>query len=124
MLSDLNRFWKVIGALVGEEEPASIEEKKEMLYRHGIALFDAATACMIRGSSDSTLVNAEPADLSEILSTGDIRAIFANGKKAQEIAQKGGYDTILLPSTSTANARWRLDALIESWTEQIGPYLK
>lgn len=119
-----NRFWKVIARIVGEEEPKSIEEKKEMLYRHGIALFDAATACQIQGSSDSTLVNAEPADLSEILTAGEIRAIFANGKKAQEIAKQGGYDTILLPSTSPANARWQLDALVGTWTEQIGLYLK
>ena len=30
------RFWKVVGAVVGEEEPKSIPEKRKFLLRNGI----------------------------------------------------------------------------------------
>lgn len=33
-----NRFWKLLARIFGEPVPASIEEKKSLLLRHGIAL--------------------------------------------------------------------------------------
>ena len=35
-----NRFWKVISAVFNEEEMKSIEEKKALLLRNHIALWD------------------------------------------------------------------------------------
>ncbi|MBE6791506.1 MAG: uracil-DNA glycosylase family protein, partial [Ruminococcaceae bacterium] len=35
-----NRFWRMLAAVYGEEVPADIPEKKAMLLRHGIALWD------------------------------------------------------------------------------------
>ena len=33
-----NRFWKLLAALLEEETPSSMEEKKTMLLKHGIAI--------------------------------------------------------------------------------------
>ena len=35
-----NRFWKVLAAVLKEDEPETVEEKKEMLLRRGVAVYD------------------------------------------------------------------------------------
>ncbi len=77
-------------------------------------------SCSIEGSSDSSIRDVVPNDLSRILSTADIRAIFCNGKtswnyyrKYQESAT--GIPAVSLPSTSPANAAWTLEKLEGAW---------
>ena len=67
-----NRFWKVISAVFNEEEPKSIEEKKALLLRNHIALWDVIKSCDIVGSSDSSISNVVANDLSVILDMADI----------------------------------------------------
>ena len=115
-----NRFWKVTAAVFEDEVPATIPEKKAFLLRHRIALWDVLAACEITGSSDASIKNAVPNDLSPILSTADIRQIFVNGRTAEKIYQKyteplTGRPCLCLPSTSPANAAWRLEDLIKAW---------
>ena len=64
-----NRFWRVMSIILQEPLPETIAAKKEMLYRHHIALFDVIRSCDIAGSSDSTIRNVVVNDLSEILGT-------------------------------------------------------
>ena len=52
-----NRFWKVMAAITGEKIPETIEEKKELLHKHHIALWDTIYSCDIVGSSDSSIKN-------------------------------------------------------------------
>ena len=106
-----NRFWKVLAGVLEEPVPGSIEEKKIFLLKHRIALWDAIASCTIEGSSDSTIKNVVPNDLSGILSAADISRIFCNGgasfqyyKKYQE--PRTGRAAVRLPSTSPANAAW------------------
>lgn len=115
-----NRFWKVLAGVLEEPVPGSIEEKKIFLLKHRIALWDVIASCTIEGSSDSTIKNVVPNDLSGILSAADISRIFCNGgasfqyyKKYQE--PQTGRAAVRLPSTSPANAAWSLDRLIREW---------
>ena len=115
-----NRFWKVLAGVLEEPVPGSIEEKKIFLLKHRIALWDVIASCTSEGSSDSTLKNVVPNDLSGILSAADISRIFCNGgasfqyyKKYQE--PRTGRAAVRLPSTSPANAAWSLDRLIREW---------
>ena len=62
-----NRFWKVIAALFEEPVPGKIPEKKDLLLKHHIALWDVIAECDIAGSSDSSIKNVVPAELSVIL---------------------------------------------------------
>jgi hypoxanthine-DNA glycosylase len=115
-----NRFWKVISAVYREQFPVSIEEKKELLLRNGVAVWDVIKSCEITGSSDNSIKNVIPNDLSEILNTTDIKRIFANGSTAYQlymryIFPKLGRDIIKLPSTSPANAAYNVDRLLEDW---------
>ena len=114
-----NRFWKMLCGYFQEEIPLSIEGKKDFLYRNKIALWDIAVACEIEGSADSTLKNAEIADLSEILTGAKIEKILLNGSLAYQLfLQK--YDTIeipyaKMPSTSPANPRYKE----ETWKKAL-----
>ncbi len=117
-----NRFWKVISAITGKNEPVTIEEKKSLLLSSGIALWDVIASCEIAGSSDSSIKNVAANDLYEILQNADIKKIFVNGKTAEKyynkyIRDKIGREAVCLPSTSPANAAWSVEKLIEAWTQ-------
>ncbi|MBQ4370189.1 MAG: DNA-deoxyinosine glycosylase [Oscillospiraceae bacterium] len=115
-----NRFWRLLAALFGEKEPESIEEKKRLLIKNRVALWDVIRACEVTGSADSAIKNAEPNDISGILAAADIKRIYANGGKAWELYMKHifpqtGVPAVKLPSTSPANARCSFERLRESW---------
>lgn len=115
-----NRFWRVISKVFCEEIPQTVEEKREMLCRNHIALWDVIGACEIEGSADSTIKNVQPNDIGRILSAAAIRQIFVNGKTAKKyydryILKDTRREAICLPSTSPANAGFSLERLYEEW---------
>lgn len=123
-----NRFWKVISGIFGEQAPVTIEEKKKFLLGHHIAVWDVIASCDIIGSSDSSIKNVTANDMDVILQRAGIKSIFANGDKAYQLflkyCRKEGQPSVhKLPSTSPANAAWKLDKLITAWGAAIEPYL-
>lgn len=115
-----NRFWRVLATLLECPVPENIAEKKKMLLAHNIAVWDVIASCNIEGSSDASIKDVKPNDLSQILVSCDIRAIYANGNKSYELYQKHIYpknrrEIIKLPSTSPANAAFSLDRLVKEW---------
>ncbi len=124
-----NRFWKVIAALTGDPLPETIGEKKQILLKNGIAVWDVIAECDIIGSSDVSIKNAVPADIMRLLNACDIAAIYANGSAAARLYQKHmlpltGREIVTLPSTSPANAAWSLGRLTERWGGELLPMLK
>ena len=127
-----NRFWKVLSAALGESIGGSIDEKKRIMLKNHIALWDVIQSCDIIGSSDSSIKNVKENDISVILDAADIKAIFLNGAKAYELFKKYCGDIedrneppaiLKLPSTSPANAAWKTQQLIEAWGAELGKYL-
>ena len=119
-----NRFWKLVAALCQEDIPQTIEEKKNLLYHHKIALWDVIARCDIIGSSDSSIKNVIPNDMKQILDHAPIRQIYANGGKAYELYMRYCYpdcqrDIIKLPSTSPANAAFSMERLLEAWEDAV-----
>ena len=115
-----NRFWKVMAKVFDEKTPETIEDKKAFLIRNHIALWDVIGSCEIEGSSDSSIRNVTVNDISIILNSADIKAIYLNGKKAEQYYNKYLHpavkrDGICLPSTSPANAAWNPDRLADAW---------
>ncbi len=115
-----NRFWKVLAAVVGDDMPQTVADKKAFLLRHHIALWDVVEECDIVGSSDASIRNVLPTDVPMLLAQAAVAAIYANGGKAYELYQKflyeqTGRECIKLPSTSPANAAWSPERLIEAW---------
>ena len=62
-----NRFWKVVSGLLSEPLPLTVPEKRAMLLRNHVAVWDVIHSCEITGSSDASIRNAVPNDLSLIL---------------------------------------------------------
>ena len=58
-----NRFWPVISALYGEEDPKTSEGRAELLLSHGLALWDVLASCTITGAADSTIRDPIPNDI-------------------------------------------------------------
>lgn len=119
-----NRFWKVIAGLTGSEVPVTIEEKKAVLRRNHIAIWDVIAQCEIVGSSDSSIKNVVPADIGRVLGNSGIQKIYANGNTAKKLYDKYvlpklGVGIVGLPSTSPANAAYSLEKLLEVWGAAI-----
>ncbi|MBQ7503103.1 DNA-deoxyinosine glycosylase [bacterium] len=125
-----NRFWQVAAALTGwPHTPQTAEEKKEMLLSGGVAVWDVIASCSICGSSDSSIKEVVPNDISPILRSADIKLIACNGGKSYELycrylRESAGREAIKLPSTSPANAAYSLERLINEWRGALGGVLK
>ncbi|MCD8009578.1 MAG: DNA-deoxyinosine glycosylase [Lachnospiraceae bacterium] len=119
-----NRFWKVLATVLEVPVPGTIEEKKNMLLSHGIAIWDVIESCDIIGSSDSSIKNVIPADLRQITEHAPIRQVCTNGGTAGRLYDKyclstTGLPATKLPSTSPANAAWSLKRLTEVWKREV-----
>ena len=105
-----NRFWKTLAAFRNEPVPATIAEKKALLVRARVALWDMAAECEIEGSMDSDLRDIRTVNLAPLLRRAPIVRILLNGRKAEalflarcpDLAPLARY----LPSTSPANPRF------------------
>ncbi len=115
-----NRFWKVLAAVFNDTLPLSTEEKKRFLLKHNVALYDVIQSCDINKSSDASVKNVVPADLTQITNHSKVTRIFVNGKTAEKYyntysEKTTGIKCVCLPSTSPANAAFSLEKLISEW---------
>lgn len=115
-----NRFWKVVSTVYDDNAPQTTDEKRQFLIKRHIAVWDVIKSCDITGSSDSSIRNVVANDIRRILDSADIKRIFVNGRKAEELYRKYIFpqtkrEAVCLPSTSPANAAWSIEMLIEEW---------
>ena len=120
-----NAFWPMMADILGEPRPQTIGEKKAMLLRHGVALWDTVRSCARKGSLDASMRDVELNDIGALLAAHPgIRLILLNGGEAWRLfhwidpAAYAGRKVLHMPSTSPAytlgyeqkRAAWR-DAL-------------
>lgn len=124
-----NRFWRVVGAVTGEPVPPvdDVPGRRDLLLRHGIALWDVVASCDVRGSSDASIRNVVPADVRRITASAPIEAVLCNGGTAGRLYRRlleaeVGLPAETLPSTSPANASWSLERLVGRWGRALAPY--
>lgn len=117
-----NRFWKMLAYIFNENQPKSIEEKKELCRKHKIALWDVVIESNIKGSSDLALEksNYKIANIPTLLKNHpSINGILCNGKFSFKLYNSYfadlKIDAICMPSTSPANARFD----ITIWENEI-----
>ncbi len=89
-----NRFWKTLAKVYGEDLPKAIDDKKDFLKRHKIALWDVIASCNITGSSDSSISNVKVNNINKLLKETNVEKIFTLGRKAHNL-----YNKYLLPKT-------------------------
>jgi len=116
-----NRFWKVLAKVFNENEPLMLDNKKDLLSKHHIALWDVIASCEINEASDSSIRNPIVNDLDIVLKNSNIKKIYTTGQKAHQLYYKYCYpkikrEAVLLPSTSPANCRLSLDFLVKEYS--------
>ncbi len=112
-----NRFWKTLEKVFNEQIGNSKEEKVNFLLTHHIALFDVIKECEISSSSDSSIKNVTPNNLTPILKKSQIKTIFTTGIKAHQLYKKyllkeTNIEDIPLPSTSPANCKKGIEKIL------------
>jgi hypoxanthine-DNA glycosylase len=120
-----NQFWRLVGAVIDEPLLPKMDyaERKRMLLKHHIGLWDVVGACEREGSLDSNIRNQRDNDFSRVLSKAKkLRRIFFNGKKAaeKELIFKSRYETAVLPSSSPANTM-RFAEKLRQWRQIAAP---
>lgn len=119
-----NRFWQMLSAVYGETVPQETEGKVRFLLAHQLALWDALASCEVAGSADADIRSAVPNNLLPILSGAPVRRVIANGQLAGRAVQSmrlelPSLETLVMPSTSPANAAWSLERLCAVWKEAL-----
>ena len=115
-----NRFWKVLATVLGENLPETIPQKKAMLKKHHVALWDVLESCTIVGASDTSIEDAVPNKIGELVKASHVERIFCTGATAHKLYQKYcaadvGIDAEKLPSTSPANCAVSFEKLVEAY---------
>jgi TDG/mug DNA glycosylase family protein len=123
-----NAFWKLMAAIFEVAPTIDYEERKRLLIRNRIALWDVFAAAERPGSLDSAIVHdtAEANDFREFLRAHPkIRRVFFNGRKSEQIfrqrvlpgieAEFPGLRYEGLPSTSPAHAGMSFAQKLARW---------
>ena len=109
--------------------PHGYAERCAWLLAHGVGLWDVLAACQRPGSLDADIRAAEPNDLAPLLTACPrLRCVVHNGSTSAQHARRTqalfgphGVRVLALPSTSPANAAWRLDRLQAAWAAALAP---
>jgi TDG/mug DNA glycosylase family protein len=123
-----NAFWPIMGALFGAYPHLDYSERKSILLRHRVALWDVLASCRRNGSADSGIVmdTIQINDLYLFFAChAAIGRVFFNGGAAEAVynryilpALQGRFDAIhyrRLPSTSPAFAGMTLQEKLDAW---------
>lgn len=121
-----NRFWPIMQALIGVDVALDYDARCHALMQANLALWDVISRCERPGSLDSDIRNESIIinDIGSIVKQyPSIQKVVCNGQKAHQLLRKHCADVlnkpditvVALPSTSPANAQWRLAALITAW---------
>ncbi|MFJ2991966.1 DNA-deoxyinosine glycosylase [Pandoraea sp. NPDC087047] len=105
-----NRFWHLVGEVIGEPLPTlAYEARLDMVRAHGVGLWDVVAQARREGSLDSNIRLHTESDLAGLIATLPLlRAVAFNGGTAARIGQRalaqGGVTVpvVLLPSSSPA----------------------
>jgi hypoxanthine-DNA glycosylase len=118
-----NRFWKVISTITGNELPLTYLDKKTLLLKSHIGVWDVAHKAIRKGSLDSAIKEEVANDIEGFISRHkNLQLIGFNGTKSEALYAKyfdriHGIKYISLPSTSPANARINFDNICKVWRQ-------
>lgn len=123
-----NSFWTIMGELFNAGRDLPYPERLKKLLEHKVALWDVAGQCNREGSLDSSIIHDSvvPNDFAVLFEVcPDIRTIFFNGAKAEELYRKlvlkgfsEKYEYLQyqrLPSTSPAHAAMTKEEKLKQW---------
>jgi TDG/mug DNA glycosylase family protein len=115
-----NQFWKIMESLFSIDHQLPYAIRCSLLNGHGIALWDVVASCNRPGSADSRIREPVFNDLAGFLvSHPSLRLVALNGAAAGSYFLKSRalptLPSVILPSTSPANARSSLPEKVRQW---------
>lgn len=116
-----NRFWKIIAAITDNRLPESYSEKRDLLLRSRIGVWNVLHKAERKGSLDSGIQKEVPNDLPAFIAKHKkLKVIGFDGLKAEALfdkyfSRRNDLTYEYLPGCSPANARFNLQALCEKW---------
>lgn len=127
-----NRFFKVLGAYLGEDL-ATLDQRKHALEKLGIALFDVIGSCRRQGSLDAKITEVTSNDIPAFIKSHPaLEAVATNGGLSRDLFFRhfvkhglipAKIVTYALPSTSPANARFSLEDLKRAYFEVLDAHV-
>ena len=128
-----NRFWKLMWKFCNTDnlDELKYKDKLRFLLKYKIALWDVIQSCDRNGSMDSNIQNEIPNNIPDLLKQfPNIKVICLNGNKSYSAFKKHfpklqeQYNCYKLPSTSPANAVYKLENLYKEWSVVLSKILK
>jgi len=120
-----NKFWQIIATITNDKSPSTYEEKKKLLIKHKMGVWDVAHQAIRQGSLDSAIQDEEPNDLNTFISKHKhLKIIGFNGLKSESLydkyfIRKPNIQYIVLPSSSPANASTSFEQKCKAWSQLI-----
>lgn len=115
-----NQFWRLLSAVLDEDIAAlPYPQRLRRLLAHHIGLWDVIDVCEREGSLDAAIRRARPNDFVRL--KHDCPRLFRvcfNGKTSGSFAPQfadAGFETLVLPSSSPANAQLTFDQKLAQW---------
>ncbi|MBB3220581.1 hypoxanthine-DNA glycosylase [Massilia umbonata] len=120
-----NGFWRLVSALVNEDLfSLPYSERLPRLLAHGIGLWDVLGACEREGSLDSAIRRPAANDFQRLHHLcPQLETVGFNGQASGKFAPQfaaAGYRTVVLPSSSPANAGMTFEQKLRVWSALIG----
>ena len=118
-----NRIWKILSYSFSSDIPITYQQKKEMLCKNKIGLWDVAHSAQREGSLDSNIKDESPNDIERLLDNySSIKVIGFNGKKSEKMFYKYFTENleikyVALPSTSSANMAISFEDICARWSQ-------
>jgi hypoxanthine-DNA glycosylase len=115
-----NQFWKLVGALVGEDLYAlPYAERLPRLRAHRFGLWDVLAACEREGSLDAAIRKPAANDFARLQRLcPELETVGFNGQTSGKFAPQfaqAGYRTVVLPSSSPAHMALTFEQKLAIW---------
>jgi TDG/mug DNA glycosylase family protein len=115
-----NQFWRLLSTVLDDNlTDLSYEDRLQGLLSHHVGLWDVLGACEREGSLDSAIRNPQANDFSLLKHRcPKLRLVCFNGKTSGKFEAdflQAGFDTLVLPSSSPANAQLSFDEKLVQW---------
>ncbi|MCL2018561.1 MAG: DNA-deoxyinosine glycosylase [Oscillospiraceae bacterium] len=123
-----NQFWRIIAEIFSEKiDFDDYEQKKAMIFKHGIALWDTLISCEIKGSADTNIKNeVGNTEIPVFVKYFNINKVLFNSKKAFNFyCRYNGLESLkdieyhIMPSTSSAYAGMNFKEKVSVWREKL-----
>ena len=119
-----NQFWRLLSAVLHDELAAlPYERRLQCLLGHRVGLWDVIAACEREGSLDAAIRRAQSNEFAMLKhQCPQLDKVCFNGKTSGRYAPlfaAAGFRTLVLPSSSPANAQLSYEEKLAQWRSII-----